>query len=543
MPDLTFEQKRITHADGQWADVSIVRCPAGRLRFSDLSPSPARIRLRDAAYFRYSKARIRGEQTPEVIAWACLENDRHVQRMFPTLNTISEEGEHFLSANAFITYFLRELLRRGWLRWRTGDWYASVPAQHAVWEERAVIILHWLMAENRLWLETGPQSTPPGRTAFEGCDSLFHLTPVGRCGYVRDAVREHYPAAAFNSSFFLLERDDLVSHHSALGDPYGLLVENGTIIRPPLYRRTTLWRDATGRWQIGTFGMEDVRLHLPGEVTLYPESSGVKPGRREALFAVNPPGETPVALYTRHFGVDTAGYPIGYTPASKGRFELTIIDRAITAWQRGGNLLIPQNGFVISFAAGRDGQPLMALGDLSTNIAALRELIGGGQVRYSFWQPHHEGMFSAQQAGPQLIADGEIVRDASIFAREEYWISAEDAEQDHPGIVPTDFPIDLEHTRAARLGIGIDSAGDLVILAVSGTSRGIARPGIDSAGATLLELAGLLQEAGAVQAINLDGGGSVQLFAEGGLYNIPGDRRGRQGVVYERLVPTIGLIE
>jgi len=45
------------------------------------------------------------------------------------------------------------------------------------------------------------------------------------------------------------------------------------------------------------------------------------------------------------------------------------------------------------------------------------------------------------------------------------------------------------------------------------------------------------------EATNLDGGGSVQLFVEGGLYNSPGDRRGRQGVPYERLAPTTSLID
>ncbi len=543
MSGYTCEQKRITHADGQWADISLVRCTADRLRFADLNSAAPRVRLRDAAYFRYCKAGIRGERNPVVIAWACLENDRHVQRMFPTLNTISDEGEHFLSANAFITYLLRELLRRGWLRYRTGEWYASVPTQHPVWEERAVIVLHWLMAENRLWLETGPQNSPPARMYFEGGDPLLHITPVGRCGYIRDVVREQFPAAAFNTGYFLLEHDDYISHHSALGDPYGLLVTDGVIVRPPLYRRTTLWRDAGGRWQIGAISMEDVRLHLPGNITLYPESSEVRPGRHEALFALNPAEEVPLALYTRHFGVNSAGYPLGYTPLSKGRFELIIVDRMITGWQRGGNLLIPQNGFVISFAAGRDGQPLMALGDLNANIAALRELVGGGQVRYSFCRPEFEGMITAQQAGPALITGSEIVRHETIFAQEEYCISAMVGEHYYPGIVPTEFPLDLEQTRTARLGIGIDARGELIVLAVSGTSKGIARPGIDSVGATLTELAGLLQEAGAVQAINLDGGGSVQLFVEGGLYNIPGDRRGRPGIIYERLVPTVGLVE
>jgi exopolysaccharide biosynthesis protein len=88
----------------------------------------------------------------------------------------------------------------------------------------------------------------------------------------------------------------------------------------------------------------------------------------------------------------------------------------------------------------------------------------------------------------------------------------------------------------------VDAEGAIIVVAIAGSSQGIAQPGIDSAGATLLELAAQLQAAGAVHAINLDGGGSTQVFVEGGLANRPGDRRGRQGVAYERLVPTIGII-
>jgi exopolysaccharide biosynthesis protein len=128
------------------------------------------------------------------------------------------------------------------------------------------------------------------------------------------------------------------------------------------------------------------------------------------------------------------------------------------------------------------------------------------------------------------------------FAIEEFWISrmAEDAYVF--GIVPTEYPTDVGDTRAARIGIGADVNGDIVIVAMSGSSKGIARPGIDSVGATLLELADQLHREGAVDAINLDGGGSTQVFVEGGLYNSPGDRRGRQGVTYERMVPTIGVV-
>ncbi|GAB4573678.1 MAG: hypothetical protein Kow0077_16830 [Anaerolineae bacterium] len=541
MPFTACDQQRITYADGQWADVSIIHAPADSLRFQDLDPAPAYVRMRDAARLRYFKARIRGEEAPLSIAWAALEHDRPAQRMFPTLDTTSHDGEHFLSANSFITYVLRELVRHEWLRFRNGEWYAEVPASEPLWEERAVVILHWLMAENRIWFDAGPGMPIPSRTQFTGCDPLLHVTAVGRCGYVRDMARTTMPSAVFNTSFFLLEHDDYISHYSAMGDPYGLLVADGSIRRPPLYRRSTLWQAADGTWQVSRIGMEDIRLHLPGETLILPPGSPAD-GLHFALNSANSDSD-PLIVYTRAFGIAEDGVPHGVTPESKGRFELVIVDDTVKGWKRGGNLLIPQNGFVLSFAVTRDGQPLQELGDLEPGIIALRHLLNGGTIGYSFDRPELRGMRQAQQNGPVLLREGQIVISDQTFAGEEYWLSRMEQDGYRFGIVPTEFPTDAGQTRAARIGIGIDTAGNLVIVAISGASKGIARPGIDSAGATLMELAKQLQLAGAVEAINLDGGGSTQVFVEGGLYNSPGDRRGRQGVTYERLIPTVGVID
>ncbi|MBN2469932.1 MAG: phosphodiester glycosidase family protein [Anaerolineae bacterium] len=533
------QQKQVTYADGLKADISLVRCRPEQLRFQDIPLADPLVRLRDATRLRYYKARIRGEADPVVIGWACLEDDQPVQHMFPTLQTTSRSGEHFISTNSFVTYVLRVLLARGWLRFRRGEWCPEIPTGYPAWEETAVIVLQWLMAEQRIWLETGPGQTIPDKTRFENCDPLLHLTPVGRCGCIRDIARRQMPAAAFNASFFLLEHDDYVSHHSALGDPYGLLVVAGEIIRPPLYRRSTLWQDAQGGWHIDTLGMADIRLHLPGGMTLYPPGSAADGPQ----FALNPAGEVPLALYTRAFSTAPDGFTAGSTPDSPGRFELTIIDRRVVSWQRGGGLEIPQNGFVLSIQAAREGEPLTEIGDLHEALAAIQVLLQNGEIRYSFDQPAWQGMTAAQQNGPELMRDGQITITDSSFPHEEYILSRETDQGYEIGVVPTEFPTDAAETRAARLGIGINAAGDLIVLAISGSSKGVARPGIDSAGATLVELAEQLEAAGAVEAINLDGGGSVQLFVEGGLYNNPGDRRGRQGVTYERMVPTIGLVE
>ncbi len=539
MSPFTCQQQRITHANGTWADLSLLRFPAEALHFADIVQQDHQVRLRDGARLRYYKARIRGEANPLVIAWACLEADHPAPRMFPTLDTITDGGEHLLSANAFVTHTLRELVRRGWLRWASDSWGADVPPGYAGWRERAEVVLGWLMAEGRLWLEAGPDHAPPTQTAFEGCDPLLHVTAVGRCGFVRDIVRQQLPRAAFNTSFFLFEHDDYLSHYSAWGDPYGLLVHDGVILRPPLYSRAVILSGPDGRWRAERMGMADVRLILPNGTVLCPPGDTLPGG---LPFAVNPDEETGVALYTRHFGVSAHGYPLGRTPQAAGRFELVIIDRQVAGWKRGGGLLIPQNGYVLSFTAAEGGGPLTRMGGLAASITALRSLLKGGHLSYSFAHPRHQGIKRAIQAGPLLIQAGKPVLSATSFEEEEYWSSRQEGGSYRYGIAPTEFPLDINQSRAARIALGIDGEGDLLVLAISGTSKGIARADMDSAGATLEELTGYLLNAGATAAINLDGGGSTQVFVEGGLYNHPGDRRGRQGVAYERMVPTIGIV-
>ena len=95
--------------------------------------------------------------------------------------------------------------------------------------------------------------------------------------------------------------------------------------------------------------------------------------------------------------------------------------------------------------------------------------------------------------------------------------------------------------RKARSALGIKADGGLLLLVIDGCESA-SRSDADSAGASLAELTGLLRDAGALDALNLSGEGSCHLFVHGGLANTPSDRRGRPGVVYERMLPSIGVV-
>lgn len=79
--------------------------------------------------------------------------------------------------------------------------------------------------------------------------------------------------------------------------------------------------------------------------------------------------------------------------------------------------------------------------------------------------------------------------------------------------------------RAPRTAVGVTGDGKLLIVVVDGRSSGFSR------GMTLRELATLMRDLGAQQAMNLDGGGSTTMFLNGLVANRPSDG-------YERAVST-----
>lgn len=83
-----------------------------------------------------------------------------------------------------------------------------------------------------------------------------------------------------------------------------------------------------------------------------------------------------------------------------------------------------------------------------------------------------------------------------------------------------EFPSDITVGRAPRTAIGMTKDGHILLVVVDGRQQ-------QSIGMTLLELALLMQEFGAVEAMNLDGGGSSEMVIKGKIINKPSDGRER----------------
>ena len=172
--------------------------------------------------------------------------------------------------------------------------------------------------------------------------------------------------------------------------------------------------------------------------------------------------------------------------------EFVVQDGVVTnIFRDSGNNYIPPDGFVIS-AHGAAAEKFNAV-------------YVGDEVAFDedYINVEHGDDFNEAihiiGAGPTLVKDGEI------------YVTA-DAEQ---------FPNDIRVGRAPRSAVGITQYGDYIFAVVDGLQA-------HSKGCTLTEWALILKNNfGAVEAINLDGGGSSELIFKGGIVNKPSDGRER----------------
>ena len=520
MSEIRYGKDSRQFSDGASSTVHIVHIDAQQLRFEDLHPMSSYVRQQDIARMNYARARARGDESPHILTWTGMQTDRRASQLFPDLTYETDDGENIISANSFISFALRKLLAEGWLQLHeyisdTYEWKVEIPEENREWRTRADALVRWLEESIQLDLYPNVERGSYQPRVFHPFDASHNFVRLGRCDFIRHFVQNHERDVVFNTSHFLHEHDDLISHHSGYGDAIGLMIAEGTVLRPPVYRRGSLLSDGS-TWRIDTFSLDDIELVLPGDISLKSDSESAM------RFHLNPDEAQPVALYTRVGGLRVNGKPYDRTPAAADRVEFVLVNRQVLSWKRGGKLQIPQNGFVLS------------LQDGALPTGAIESIIDDAWVEYDFADAEKTAR-SGIQAGPILLRDGENVLD-QLAASEDFWASGPDT----IGISPVHMDLTGASQRMARTAIGIKADGDLVLVVVDGCDPA-ARTEKDSAGATLREVIDILKSEGAIDALNLSGEGSSHLFVAGGLANTPSDRRNLQGVVYERMLPSIGI--
>ncbi len=217
------------------------------------------------------------------------------------------------------------------------------------------------------------------------------------------------------------------------------------------------------------------RVRYEGSVNFY--------GSRIYLSGVNwERGENALILYNRYFGKTTGTNNYGV--------EVVVQDGTITEIYRDkGNNVIPFDGYVIS-----------AHGTAAAffNDAQVGDALTIDQQIFSD-NSEFRNVPTIIGAGPRLVKDGKV------------YVTAADEK----------FPADIRVGRAPRSAVGVNAYGDYIFAVVDGRQA-------HSRGCTLEEWANiLLKKFGAVNAINLDGGGSTELIVKDSLVNIPSDGRER----------------
>lgn len=212
---------------------------------------------------------------------------------------------------------------------------------------------------------------------------------------------------------------------------------------------------------------------------------------KRAIDGLNRPrGDNELIIFTPEFHRTTLTDPNG--------LELIVRrERVVERRDLKGSSMIPADGYVIAVAGAARQWALEKLG-VGTRVKLNLDWSPTETETADFWKQ----AANIVGGGPQLIKKGRVeITNA--------------AEKILPAFV-TDFH---PRTAVARL-----KSGQILLVAVDGRQPGV------SAGMSLTMLADLLLEFGAVEAINLDGGGSTTMVIRNKLVNKPSDATGERPV-------------
>ncbi|MEU9448850.1 phosphodiester glycosidase family protein [Streptomyces sp. NPDC048277] len=222
------------------------------------------------------------------------------------------------------------------------------------------------------------------------------------------------------------------------------------------------------------------------------------------------PGAVPTALPRQDVTCTLADDLVRFTPAfgaplPTGTGVQVVLDRrgvVVSRGDRGGS--VPAGGSVLQ-GTGSAADWLTEHAEVGRRLE-LREVVrdaSGRQVRLG---PDD----SIVSAAPTLVEDGRVHIDAATEGT----------------LDPLDlsFGFAWSNVRQPRTLAGVDRRGRLLLVTVDGRQPGV------SEGFTLAEAADFMRSLGAVQALNLDGGGSTAMAVDGSLVNVTSDATGERAV-------------
>jgi hypothetical protein len=281
--------------------------------------------------------------------------------------------------------------------------------------------------------------------------------------------------AAINAGFFRLDNSLYA------GDPAGALMIDGELYSEPVSNRTALLiLNDKDQARVRFMRLDEKYLPAVRINGVEIEISGVNRERKkDELIAYYP-------VFHRTTLTDRNGVEV---IVEQGR-----VSKIVTGE---GSSPIPQGGYVLS-AVGNKKDALLKLAKIGTKVKmslpAVNFSSGNGDGAFAFTEDAVGGI-------PQLIRNGKI-----DITWEEEKAGKSFVETKHP------------RTAVAKL-----KDGKFLMITVDGRSE-------SSGGIGLNDLAALLLEFGATDAMNLDGGGSTTMFLDGKVVNHPSDKEGERKV-------------
>lgn len=288
-----------------------------------------------------------------------------------------------------------------------------------------------------------------------------------------DQGRELLSQLARRKGFTLAVNADYFPHS---GDPLGLMISKGELISEPHPDRV-----AIGFTSKGQVLFDKVRWTAQG--TSNHHSFSLQGLNRKR-------GSNELILYTPRYGTST----------QTNNFGTEVLLSSVNT----RTYLGEWSGTVTSVFIGKGNTPLMegtvVLSGHGSSANLLKTLQPGDTVHFRIvLQPAKwVEVVEAVGGGPWLVRKGKVILNSSAEKFSPY----------------------LTLRRHPRTAIGVDKEGHLIVVTVDGRQT-------ISVGMTLSELAQLLVELGAEEAINLDGGGSTGLVAYGCFLNSPSELKER----------------
>jgi hypothetical protein len=243
------------------------------------------------------------------------------------------------------------------------------------------------------------------------------------------------------------------------GTPVGLLIIDGELISGPIFDRVAFGITKNQELRMTRVGMR-------GEINL-------GNGTHVRLDNVNQPRvlSHQVVVYSSRWGTMAP-------PVPKNGIQVQLRDGFVTARSTTDSLPIPKDGFVIS-------------GPRTPELVALASRQLDSPVNITLYTlPDWSDVKHAIAGGPYLVRNGQVYVDTQA---QRFGLKG----------------------AAPRSALGITREGKLLLVTVDGRQRNV------SVGVSLQEMASIMKQLGAKDAMNLDGGSSTQMIVEGRLVNSP----------------------